>query len=438
MKLEKFKEKNQKRTKIIVFTILCILLIGGVFFYQSFALFEVKENFNILKGNIESPGDLSFVYYVDDVVTKNPPTMSSGYTLSSKSSCNNGVTVTWDNKNWSALVNYTNYQKTNASVVKCSLYFNKTIVQQNKEYLLEYSSEYLKNDNTSDYNLRYVGANPNNYVNFNNELWRIIGVMNSIDDGFGNFESKLKLVRNESIGEFSYDSSSSLENGGYGVNSWNHADIMKLLNSGYENESIGGSLYWNSLSGSCYGGTRETTKNCDFTNIGLQESSKSMISNAVWNVGSNGTVYWDNITSSKFYELERGDVTGKICTSGTFCTDTVSRSTTWLGKIGLLYPSDYGFATSIDSCLDKKMASWSNFSDCFSNDWLHHSNKQWSITPRAGDVYANDAFYLDNEGNMSYGSTAAHLLNIYPTFYLSSSVKIIGGSGTQNNPFQLQ
>ena len=84
MKLEKFKEKNQKRTKIIVFTILCILLIGGVFFYQSFALFEVKENFNILKWNVESPGDLSFVYYVDDVVTQNPPTMSSGYTLSSK------------------------------------------------------------------------------------------------------------------------------------------------------------------------------------------------------------------------------------------------------------------------------------------------------------------------------------------------------------------
>lgn len=84
------------------------------------------------------------------------------------------------------------------------------------------------------------------------------------------------------------------------------------------------------------------------------------------------------------------------------------------------------------------MASWSNFSDCFSNDWLHHGNKQWSITPRAGDVYANDAFYLDHEGSMTYGSTAAHLLNIYPTFYLSSSVKIIGGSGTQTNPFQLQ
>ena len=43
----------------------------------------------------------------------------------------------------------------------------------------------LKFDNTVDNNLRYIGANPNNYVSFNNELWRIIGVFNNIDDGTG-------------------------------------------------------------------------------------------------------------------------------------------------------------------------------------------------------------------------------------------------------------
>lgn len=47
----------------------------------------------------------------------------------------------------------------------------------------------LKKDNTSDQNIRYYGSNPNNYVSFNNELWRIIGV-------FGN---NVKLVRSESL-----------------------------------------------------------------------------------------------------------------------------------------------------------------------------------------------------------------------------------------------
>ena len=63
----------------------------------------------------------------------------------------------------------------------------------------------LKFDNTADNNLRYVGANPNNYVSFNNELWRIIGVFNNIDDDTGMTETRLKIVRNESIGTYSWD-----------------------------------------------------------------------------------------------------------------------------------------------------------------------------------------------------------------------------------------
>ena len=47
---------------------------------------------------------------------------------------------------------------------------------------------------------RYTGANPNNYVSFNNELWRIIGVFPT-DDGTGNIENRVKIIRNESIGE---------------------------------------------------------------------------------------------------------------------------------------------------------------------------------------------------------------------------------------------
>jgi len=61
MKLEKFKEKNKRKKSIIVFTICCVLLIVSVFFYQTFALFETKDNFNFIEGNINNPGDLYFV-----------------------------------------------------------------------------------------------------------------------------------------------------------------------------------------------------------------------------------------------------------------------------------------------------------------------------------------------------------------------------------------
>ena len=52
---------------------------------------------------------------------------------------------------------------------------------------------------TTDY--RYIGANPNNYVKFNDELWRIIGVFDT-DDGTGKLEKRLKIIRNGSIGAF--------------------------------------------------------------------------------------------------------------------------------------------------------------------------------------------------------------------------------------------
>jgi len=128
MELKRFKEKNRKKESMILFTILCILLIGGVFFYSSFALFEVKEEFNVIKGNVENPGDLYFAYYVDDVVTLDMPNKDSGYTLSSKSSCTNGVTLSFDDENWTLLVNYSNYKQETSSRTKCTLYFEEVLL----------------------------------------------------------------------------------------------------------------------------------------------------------------------------------------------------------------------------------------------------------------------------------------------------------------------
>lgn len=56
-------------------------------------------------------------------------------------------------------------------------------------------------------------SNPNNYVYFScednknptkEEKWRMIGVMNNIDDGTGNKELRIKMIRSEAIGTFSW------------------------------------------------------------------------------------------------------------------------------------------------------------------------------------------------------------------------------------------
>ena len=170
----------------------------------------------------------------------------------------------------------------------------------------------LKKDNTPDQNIRYYGSNPNNYVSFNNELWRIIGV-------FGN---NVKLIRSEKLGELSWDSSASSVNDGWGVNEWSQADLKNYLNK----------MYYGGTSVTCYNGKNKKEVTCP-TNR-LDDASKTLIDNHLWNTGAidetdTTIVNIDTfaLNTVPFYNAERGTVNGKICSSGNLCNDTVTRTT---------------------------------------------------------------------------------------------------------------
>ena len=62
----------------------------------------------------------------------------------------------------------------------------------------------------------YKGTNPNNYITFNNETWRIISV---------EADGTIKIMRNESIGNRAFDSGNS--------NAWETSDIKTYLNDTY-------------------------------------------------------------------------------------------------------------------------------------------------------------------------------------------------------------
>ena len=261
---------------------------------------------------------------------------------------------------------------------------------------------------------RYIGADPNNYVRFNDELWRIIGVFDT-DDGTGKVEKRLKIIRNESIGGYLWDYNSA---GNY-INEWSTAQLNNLLSSG---------AYYNRTTGTYYNGST-TALNVDFTNNGLTEKAKAMIGDAKWYLGGSST--YDDVTAPMFYTRERG-------------TSVYSgRSTSWTGKVGLMYLSDYGYATSGGattnraSCLAKELTKWddSSVSDCKDNDWMYNSSKsQWTITPKFN---TNGVFYVDNTGyvnsNIVYGDCG-----VRPVVHLNSAIKVITGSGTKESPYILK
>ena len=251
----------------------------------------------------------------------------------------------------------------------------------------------LMKDNAG--NIRYYGASPNNYIYFNCsdysnqssstcETWRIIGV----------FDGKVKLIRGSQIGKYSWDNKN--ESTGaeelFGKNDWTDARLMKLLNPGYESETTGGSLYYNSGSGNCYSG----------------HNSAEVYPNQV-------------------YEYERGT---KVYTG---------RPTTWQGKIALAYPSDYGYAADLGKCLNKQLNNY-NDSTCTLNNWmktiLGTSSYSWLLTPDSG--YAFDVWYVVSSGSISYGLYLARdAIDVVPVLSLSSELSIKAGTGSSTEPYQL-
>ena len=272
---------------------------------------------------------------------------------------------------------------------------------------------------TTDY--RYTGANPNNYVSFNNELWRIIGVFPT-EDASGNIENRIKIIRNESIGRYSWDNKASgtgSSTSSFGSNDWSDSALQIVLNEG---------AYYNRTTGNCPSGQNGATTACDFSTTGLTEEAKSMIGEAKWYLG--GSSSNNDVTSSMFYERERGT------------TVYSGRPTSFIGKIGLMYPSDYGYATSggtgtsREECLAKELYNWnsSSYSNCKNNDWLLYSSNQWPITPRSGSSYY--VFYVGSAGHVS-GSNAYITTAVRPVLYLDFMVEITGGTGTSSDPYTL-
>ena len=450
LKLQKFKENDNKRKALITTIILSILLLSGIYLYSSFAVFSEEKHFNVINGEVQDPGDIYFAYYVDNNITREMPKKGSGYTLDTeKSNCTNGVIPNWDNGGWKFIGDYSGYNATDYNRTRCNLYFKKIdiIAVEYLKKLSVYDNTNLDYDGTSDNNLRYIGKSPNNYVSVEGELWRIIGVMNNIDDGTGKKDARLKLVKNESIGEYSWDSSDSSVNSGYGINEWSQADLMKLLNDGYANESINNSMYWNNQSGACYDAKLNGTTTCDFTSSGIKKELKQLIDTAVWNTGSNGSQFsWYGLDSYDFYQIERSGNTGKICTSGIYCTnDTVARTTTWIGKIALMYPSDYGYSTTGQDNISSEMCrrtllsegNYDKYSLCYENSWIYLLGRKWFLTPLAVADRSDTVYFENNENGTVHRGTAAASVGVFPTVYLKVNVKVVSGDGTHENPYYL-
>ena len=353
-----------------------------------------------------------------------------------------------------------------------------------------------------DHGIRYVGQNPSNFVWFNCsdlsnqnastcERWRIIGVFeekyDTNDDGVPDTEGDLiKIIRNDSLGHYSWDYKQSgvgSSTSPWGSNDWSDSQLMMMLNpstflnSGYVTESDASPVHNWSINGeyvrdasrniyrnmgSYFDGAKTAYKPASTSPSGwssttqadastfkrMSVASQSMIATTKWYLTGWNT---NAITTSAFYEYERN-------TSGTGAVYNANRPKIWYGKVGLMYPSDYGFATNGNpnsatynrqGCLNYYLYGWSSSNyqeNCADNSWLSYVGatgntsatkgtkyNQWTITPHS--TIDNYVFFA---GSGSVYGHSTYLTNaVRPVLYLSTSTKITSGDGSYNSPYTL-
>ena len=275
--------------------------------------------------------------------------------------------------------------------------------------------------------LRYEGKDPNNYICLDNKtggtcsssslLFRIIGLFDedTSNDGTTSAGTKklLKILDTNNYGGTSGKKwNSEVEN------NWSTASLKTELNGTYLTVLLGTSNVNSKLS------------------VGITITK--------WHLGGG---YGDNnygvMTAQKWYEVERPPYS----TSGNAQNIYSGNPEYVYEKIGLMYPSDYGYATTGENTTNKsscRTLTLGNWGDCGKNNWIFNSgisNKsEWVISP----FYSNiTAMRINIGGSLGAGGTLDDWVVVYeysvrPTFYLDSSIlKIVGGTGTSTDPYHI-
>ena len=278
--------------------------------------------------------------------------------------------------------------------------------------------------------LRYEGADPNNYICLDNKtsgacsssslLFRIIGLFDedTSADGTSSSGTKklLKVIDTNNFGGTDGKYWNRTQTSGKNYNDWSTATLKTELNDTYLSALLATS--------------------------GVNSKLESAIITSKWHLGGASTDNYQTLTAEGIYTEERN-------------TSAISSGnpSSIYAKVGLMYPSDFGYATvggtttNKTGCRAKELYNWnsSSYSDCKNNDWIFTSqnsfadNREWLLSPYS--MNSTDAAHLYSGGYVHLNGyrVVGGKFAVRPTFYLDSSIlKIVGtGDGSSSNPYRI-
>ena len=249
----------------------------------------------------------------------------------------------------------------------------------------------LQVDNKFATEYRYRGGDSvvKNYVTFNNETWRIIGVIPT-EDTNGNVENRFKIIRDTSIGDMKWNTND--------ANDWTDATLNTYLNNDYYNT--------------------------------LSTDAKNMIGTTKYYLGGYNSD--PKFTSDVMWQYERKNDANR--TEYYYGTNPVMQNDA-NKKIAIMYASDYGYGASKE-CTNNLNNYYSSANCKTTNNWLDKSANTWLLPQRSDD--SSNAFFVLSTGFVyDYSLVLSNELAVRPVLSLSSNVKISSGEGTSSSPYTL-
>ena len=298
--------------------------------------------------------------------------------------CNNAK-GRWNPKTWKLEITKI------TGTVTCDVSFNSSV----SNLTTVVNNKATRNENGK----RYQGKNPDNYIWFNDELWRIIGnVPVCLESGCEATENRVKIIRNDSIGSIKFGNNST----------WMGSNIQNLLNTCYLGKTSSCDSY-------CYTSSTSSKGTCDYSSDGIDT-----------------TDYYGKMVEDVYFNVGAGDETYK--TAANYYTQEIATHAASASKIGLMYASDWGYAIEDFTGVLGDSGSPQSYSD---KNWLFSNGME-----RIMSVYSSLLpLYADNRGYLSGGSitgfAAQNGASIRPVLYLKSNVYVVSGTGSKVDPYRI-
>ena len=330
-----------------------------------------------------------YLYYEElhdiKINVANPSYLLGGYTKSI-TNCDGITGGTWDYKINGIIID--NISKTNSS---CNITFT-----QKTPTAAELLSTVVNNKATRNENgKRYQGKNPDNYIWFNDELWRIIGnIPVCLTSGCSSTQNRVKIIRNDSIGRIAYGSNST----------WIGSNIQNLLNTCYLGKTSSCDSY-------CYSNSDDGVKGtCDYSSDGID-----------------ATDYYGQMIEDVYFNVGAGDSTHK--TAANYYTQEIVTHATSASKIGLMFASDWGYAIEGFTGILGSSGSPKSYME---KNWLFSNGNEWTMSAYSSSypLYAYGGGYLGN-------ASASNGYSIRPVLYLKSNAYVVSGTGSKVDPYRI-